>query len=1062
MRRCWLAALAILTTVAAAFGREEATCSVPRTFCPTQGWSRSQSCGAVGGRPGKAVGGGHAPASWSPVEAQYIVRFHEYRHAAAHRRELAQGLGDEGVAWEWIERRNKAAEHPTDFGLIRAEPGDYEALKARLEGLPFVKDIHPDFQISRSLAWESKPEWEDGIGYGAYHGVCEDNAVRKFPGRLQTRPTIGLDRDEEDGHESYSANFFSESRRKLLLMERSHSLTGLFEANKIFAKGHTGQGVKVGVFDTGVRKDHPHIRNIKERTNWTHEPTLDDGLGHGSFVAGVIASSYDSCPGLAPDVDLYTFRVFTNDQVSYTSWFLDAFNYAMVTEMEVVNLSIGGPDHLDRPFVDKVWEVTANGIIMISAIGNDGPLYGTLNNPADQNDVIGVGGISFKNRIASFSSRGMSNWELPLGYGRIKPDIMAYAQDVRGSRMTTGCRSLSGTSVASPVACGAVCLLASTIPPERRTEVLNPASMKQALVHGAVRLPDLNIYEQGAGRLTLAKSMAFLQAYTPQASLIPGVLNLMDCPYMWPFCIQPLYAHAMPVMINATILNGLGVVGHLDAPPRFEPADAGGQFISMDFEYSSVLWPWTGYLAIYIRVKANGEAYSGKASGTVIFNVSSAGLGADNQGRSSTVRVPFTAKIAPTPRRELRVLWDQFHSIKYPPQYLPRDNLDIKNDILDWHGDHLHTNYHDMFNYLVDHGYYVEILGSPFTCFDASQYGALMLVDLEDEYYPEEISKLSNDVRAKGLGVVVFAEWYNVESLSKMTFYDDNTRTHWTPATGGANIPALNVLLEDFGIAFGDKVLSGNFELAKQTVRFASGANIARFPEGGFVHSFKLSDKSGDRYAGSEEQPVLGLASIDEGHVVAYGDSGCLDSSYQVADCYQMLVGLLEFATGRVDLMEPSNTLTALLNPELILEDPLGNDADLPERFEGFNFTKASFVLRHPLECYSNSRGPVESGGFDAPPRRIVGSVGEVPGDVPAEPNSTNNGSHGFESRHYEEVESQKPVPPSTRALGGMSTWYLVAGLVFAVGLYQFTKPRRGGSLIGLVDPSRGAGEHEL
>lgn len=28
-----------------------------------------------------------------------------------------------------------------------------------------------------------------------------------------------------------------------------------------------------------------------ERSNWTHEPTLDDGLGHGSFVAGVIAGT---------------------------------------------------------------------------------------------------------------------------------------------------------------------------------------------------------------------------------------------------------------------------------------------------------------------------------------------------------------------------------------------------------------------------------------------------------------------------------------------------------------------------------------------------------------------------------------------------------------------------------------------------------------------------------------------------------------------------------------------------------------------------------------------------
>ena len=53
----------------------------------------------------------------------------------------------------------------------------------------------------------------------------------------------------------------------------------------------------------------------RERTNWTHEPTLEDGLGHGTFVAGVIGGSDGACPGFAPEVELHTFRVFTNDQV---------------------------------------------------------------------------------------------------------------------------------------------------------------------------------------------------------------------------------------------------------------------------------------------------------------------------------------------------------------------------------------------------------------------------------------------------------------------------------------------------------------------------------------------------------------------------------------------------------------------------------------------------------------------------------------------------------------------------------------------------------------------------
>ena len=71
-------------------------------------------------------------------------------------------------------------------------------------------------------------------------------------------------------------------------------------------------------------------------------------------------------------------------------------------------------------------------------------------------------------------------------------------------------------------------------------------------------------------------------------------------------------------------------------------------------------------------------------------------------------------------------------------------------------------------------GYYVEVLGSPYTCFDASQYGTLMIVDAEEEYFPEEIAKLKRDVDA-GLSVVVFGEWYNTSVMKKVKFYGENT-----------------------------------------------------------------------------------------------------------------------------------------------------------------------------------------------------------------------------------------------------------------------------------------------
>ena len=41
-----------------------------------------------------------------------------------------------------------------------------------------------------------------------------------------------------------------------------------------------GSGVRVAIFDTGLAQDHPHFKKgrIKDRTNWTNEKTLDDGL----------------------------------------------------------------------------------------------------------------------------------------------------------------------------------------------------------------------------------------------------------------------------------------------------------------------------------------------------------------------------------------------------------------------------------------------------------------------------------------------------------------------------------------------------------------------------------------------------------------------------------------------------------------------------------------------------------------------------------------------------------------------------------------------------------------
>ncbi|CAN4116980.1 unnamed protein product [Withania somnifera] len=869
----------------------------------------------------------------------YIVRFHHYKQAEDLHNYLQNNVKFKG--WEWIERKNPAARFPTDFGLVTIEESVKELLLENFRKLVLVKDVSLDLSYQRVVLEEK------------YENIGPFINENKKAGKIFTAMSFS----EDQKYAVANTSNMKISWKRELLMQKSQ-VTSLFGADSLWSRGYTGAKVKMAIFDTGIRADHPHFRNIKERTNWTNEDTLNDNLGHGTFVAGVIAGQDEECLGFAPDTEIYAFRVFTDAQVSYTSWFLDAFNYAIATNMDVLNLSIGGPDYLDLPFVEKVWELTANNIIMVSAIGNDGPLYGTLNNPADQSDVIGVGGIDYNDHIASFSSRGMSTWELPHGYGRVKPDIVAYGREIMGSKISTGCKSLSGTSVASPVVAGIVCLLVSVIPENKRKDILNPASVKQALVEGAAKLPGPNIYEQGAGRVNLLESFEILMSYEPRASIFPGVLDYNDCPYSWPFCRQPLYAGAMPVIFNASILNGMAVIGYVESPPTWHPSGEEGNLLSVHFTYSDVIWPWTGYLALHMQIKEEGAQFSGVIEGNVTVKIYSPPAPDEKTRRSSTCVLQLKLKVIPTPPRSMRILWDQFHSIKYPPGYIPRDSLDVRNDILDWHGDHLHTNFHIMFDTLRDAGYYIETLGSPLTCFDTRQYGTLLLVDLEDEYFPEEIKKLRDDVVNSGLSVVVFADWYNVDTMVKMRFFDDNTRSWWTPVTGGSNVPALNDLLASFGIAFGNKILNGDFVLNGEQSRYASGTDILKFPRGGYLHSFPFMDSSESRATQNillsgmtkTDTPILGLLEVGSGRIAVYGDSNCLDSSHMVTNCYGLLKKMLDFTSRNIK--DPM-----LFSDSVRQGKPLYVDTNqLPSRRTDVNFSAYSSVVGKELACGRDSR----------------------------------------------------------------------------------------------------------
>ncbi|XP_019490327.1 PREDICTED: membrane-bound transcription factor site-1 protease [Hipposideros armiger] len=492
------------------------------------------------------------------VEYEYIVAFNGYFTAKARNSFISSALKSSEIDnWRIIPRNNPSSDYPSDFEVIQIKEKQKAGLLT-LEDHPNIKRVTPQRKVFRSLKYaESDP-------------IVPCNDTRWSQKWQSSRPLRRASLSLGSGF--WHATGRHSSRRLLRAIPRQVAQT--LQADVLWQMGYTGANVRVAVFDTGLSEKHPHFKNVKERTNWTNERTLDDGLGHGTFVAGVIASMRE-CQGFAPDAELHIFRVFTNNQVSYTSWFLDAFNYAILKKIDVLNLSIGGPDFMDHPFVDKVWELTANNVIMVSAIGNDGPLYGTLNNPADQMDVIGVGGIDFEDNIARFSSRGMTTWELPGGYGRVKPDIVTYGAGVRGSGVKGGCRALSGTSVASPVVAGAVTLLVSTV---QKRELVNPASMKQALIASARRLPGVNMFEQGHGKLDLLRAYQVLNSYKPQAR------------------IQPDWQPYLP---------------------------QNGDNIEVAFSYSSVLWPWSGYLAISISVTKKAASWEGIAQGHVMITVAS-------------------------------------------------------------------------------------------------------------------------------------------------------------------------------------------------------------------------------------------------------------------------------------------------------------------------------------------------------------------------------------------------------------------------------------------------------
>ncbi|MFY3790110.1 S8 family serine peptidase [Ureibacillus sp. MALMAid1270] len=205
---------------------------------------------------------------------------------------------------------------------------------------------------------------------------------------------------------------------------------------KLWAEGYQGQGIKVAVLDTGIDADHPEFKDIYKggknfipnSSTYTRERSEDDAsetspverpagtpefnangsafyTSHGTHVAGIIAAigaNEYGIKGIAPKVDLYAYRVLGAYGSGATSGIIKAIDTAVIEEMDVINLSLGGGSNTETDAGSfAINNAMMAGTIAVIATGNDGPERGTMGTPGTSRLGIAVGNTTNPETIYS-------------------------------------------------------------------------------------------------------------------------------------------------------------------------------------------------------------------------------------------------------------------------------------------------------------------------------------------------------------------------------------------------------------------------------------------------------------------------------------------------------------------------------------------------------------------------------------------------------------------------------------------------------------------------------------
>lgn len=287
--------------------------------------------------------------------------------------------------------------------------------------------------------------------------------------------------------------------------------------------GLDGTGVSVAVLDTGVDPTHPDLAGkIKSTANFSSSPDTVDRFGHGTHVAATIAGTGAASPsrsrkGVAYGAELLVGKVLGDDGSGYESEIIAGMQWAVASGARVVNLSLGGEptDGLDPMglAVDDLSE--SSGALFVIAAGNAGPESSTVGSPGSAAAALTVGAVDRDDRMASFSSRGPRVGDLGL-----KPEITAPGVDIVAARAAGTAMgtvvddyyvAASGTSMATPHVAGAAAIVAQQHPEWTGQQI------KQALVSTATTMAGADVYDQGAGRVDLARAVTQAVTATPLA-----------------------------------------------------------------------------------------------------------------------------------------------------------------------------------------------------------------------------------------------------------------------------------------------------------------------------------------------------------------------------------------------------------------------------------------------------------------------------------------------------------------------------------------------------------------